>query len=272
MNIENPPIFQGVNLGSVEDPGRPVLSLDWSAEGPHNVAGHVHPRAQIIYQRTGVYRVNTAQGNWVVPPSQAIWIPSMVYHETFTNNSASALMLFVDRRYTGVLPQECMVVGVSSLLSELFIRAAKYGNDYPPSGREARLVQVMLDEFGGLQPAPLNLPLAADNRVRRILDLLIAEPGENRGIDQLALACGASSRTLSRLFRKETGMTFIEWRKRLRLLEAIDRLGQGQSTTQVAFDMGYGSSSAFIAMFRRTLGAPPGRYLQTTSIKSRGHN
>jgi len=205
MNIENPPIFQGVNLGSVEDPGRPVLSLDWSAEGPHNVAGHVHTRAQIIYQRTGVYRVNTAQGNWVVPPSQAIWIPSMVYHETFTNNSASALMLFVDRRYTGVLPQECMVVGVSPLLSELFIRAAKYGNDYPPSGREARLVQVMLDEFGGLQPAPLNLPLAADNRVRRILDLLIAEPGENRGIDQLALACGASSRTLSRLFRKGKG-------------------------------------------------------------------
>jgi transcriptional regulator GlxA family with amidase domain len=130
----------------------------------------------------------------------------------------------------------------------------------------------MLDEFGGLKPAPLNLPLAEDNRLRRVMDLLIAEPGENRGIDELARLCGASGRTLSRLFRKETRMTFIEWRKQLRLLEAIDRLGQGQSTTQVAFDMGYGSSSAFIAMFRRTLGAPPGRYLQTTSIKSRGHN
>jgi AraC-like DNA-binding protein len=268
MDVEDLPILQGVDFGTIEDPGRPVLSLDWSAEGPHHVAGHAHSRAQIIYQGTGTYRVNTAQGSWVVPPNQAIWIPSMVYHETFTNNSASALMLFVDRKHTDALPQKCMVVGVSSLLSELLIRAVRFGNEYRPGGKEARLVQVMLDEFSDLKPAPLHLPLAVDNRLRRVMDLLIAEPAENRGISELGALCGASGRTLARLFRKETGMTFVEWRKQLRLMEAIDRISQGQSTTQVAFDLGYGSASAFIAMFRRTLGEPPSRYLKSRLFNS----
>jgi AraC-like DNA-binding protein len=31
--------------------------------------------------------------------------------------------------------------------------------------------------------------------------------------------------------------------------------------TTVAFEVGYDSPSAFIAMFRKTLGATPGRYL-----------
>lgn len=268
MDVEELPKLQVPDFGGVEDASRPVLSLDWSAEGPHRVPGHTHPRAQIIYQGTGVYRVNTAHGNWVVPPNQAIWIPSLVYHETFTNASASALMLFVNQSYTSVLPQECMVVSVSPLLSELFIRAVEYGNHYPPSGKEARLVEVILDEFGSLEAAPLHLPLASDKRLRRVMDLLLQEPTKDHGIGELAKLCGASSRTLARLFRQETGMTFAEWRKRLRLLEAIDRLGQGQSVTQVALDAGYRSSSAFIAMFRHSLGASPTHYLKSRKVFS----
>ena len=266
MDVENLPKLRAADFGTVEDPRRPILSLNWSAEGPHRIPGHIHPRAQIIYQGTGAYRVNTERGNWVVPPNQAIWIPSLVYHEAFTNESASALMFFVDRSYTHVLPQECMVVGVSPLLSELFNRAVRYGNAYPTSGKAARVVEVMLDEIGSLEAAPLNLPLASDKRLCRVMDLLLDEPAEDRGIGELAVLCGASTRTLARLFRKETGMTFVEWRKQLRLLEAIDRLSQGQTVTQVALDMGYRSSSAFIAMFRRSLGAPPNRYMKCGSI------
>ncbi|HET6629440.1 MAG TPA: helix-turn-helix domain-containing protein, partial [Woeseiaceae bacterium] len=67
---------------------------------------------------------------------------------------------------------------------------------------------------------------------------------------------------LARLFVSETGLTFAEWRRQVRLLEAIDRLGKGQAVTRVALDLGYESPSAFIAMFRRSLGAPPGKYFK----------
>jgi len=65
-------------------------------------------------------------------------------------------------------------------------------------------------------------------------------------LDELAKIAGASSLTLSRLFVRETGLTFGVWRKRLLLQEAIDRLGKGQNVTRVAFDLGYQSFSAFI--------------------------
>jgi AraC-like DNA-binding protein len=61
---------------------------------------------------------------------------------------------------------------------------------------------------------------------------------------------------------KETGMTFGAWRERLRLTAAVARLGEGEPVTAVAYDLGYQSPSAFIAMFRRSLGDTPGRYLK----------
>jgi AraC-like DNA-binding protein len=262
MNVERMPNLAVPDFGSLDDPGHPVLSLDWSADGPHRVGAHSHPRAQIIYQITGVYRVVTDLGSWVVPPRQAIWIPSMVYHEAYTNYAAGAQMFFIDKEYTRALPKACMVVAVSRLLSELFARTIRYGNDYGASSRESRLVDVLLDELGTLAPSPLHLPLAADKRLRRVMDILLANPADSRSIGELAACTGASARTIARLFRAEVGMTFIEWRRQLRLLEAIDRLGSGQPVTNVALDLGYRSLSAFIAMFRKAVGASPTKYLE----------
>lgn len=260
MIVEDLPILQARDFGIVADPARPILSFAWSAEGPHRVPGHRHPRGQIIYQTRGVYRVATPLGNWVVPRNQVIWIPPDLHHETFTNDTAAALMLFVDAAHSGALPSHCIVVSASPLMRELFCRVVDNGNDYLTGGREARLIAVMLDELGALQPAPLHLPLAGDKRLRRIMDLLLANPADDSTLDQLASRCAASSRTLERLFHRQTGMTFNEWRKRLRLLEAIDLLGQGWPVTTVALELGYNSPSAFSAMFRRSLGVSPGQY------------
>ena len=46
----------------------------------------------------------------------------------------------------------------------------------------------------------------------------------------------------------------------VRLLRALERLAAGASVTEVAFDLGYDSPSAFVTMFRRALGTTPGRY------------
>lgn len=57
-------------------------------------------------------------------------------------------------------------------------------------------------------------------------------------------------------------MSFGHWRQQLRLLSAISRLALDTPVTTVAYDLGYQSPSAFIAMFKRMLGVPPGRYLR----------
>jgi AraC-like DNA-binding protein len=102
--------------------------------------------------------------------------------------------------------------------------------------------------------------MARDKRVMRVIEMLLEKPGDNRDFDAWSRVAGAGSRTLARLFVAETGLTFGVWRKRLLLQEAIRLLDQGQPVTQVAFDLGYQSQSAFISMFRKELGMPPGQY------------
>jgi len=70
---------------------------------------------------------------------------------------------------------------------------------------------------------------------------------------------GASRRTLARLFRGETGLSFAEWRARLRAIDGLARLSAGASVAASAAAVGYGSPSAFSAMVRRLLGEPPRR-------------
>jgi AraC-like DNA-binding protein len=55
-------------------------------------------------------------------------------------------------------------------------------------------------------------------------------------------------------------MSFGEWRQRLRYLAAIEALESSRSVQEIAFDLGYSSGSAFIAMFQRQAGCTPEFY------------
>ncbi len=94
---------------------------------------------------------------------------------------------------------------------------------------------------------------------------LAAEPADGHPLTAWAKVAGPSERALAGLFVSETALTFGAWRQRLRLLAAIARLAEGQAVTAVAYDLGYDSPSAFIAMFRRSLGATPGHYLKSAA-------
>ena len=261
MNIENLPNLPPVDYGNLLNPDIPILSTNYSAKGPHCIQGHTHSRAQILYPVSGVYRATTKLGNWVVPSGQAIWIPPHVYHEIYSTDTVDSLLFFIDESFTAGISQQCMVVNVSPLLREMFFKAVRFGNHYQANSRCGRFVEVLLDEIREMQPAPLYLPISRDKRVGRIIELLLNQPHSPFNFEQLADYSGCSVRNLARLFKKETGMNFTEWRRKLTLMEAIDRLGQGIPVNEIALELGYTSASAFIAMFRRTLGVAPGQYL-----------
>jgi len=247
--------------GNVIDPARPVLGFARDDE-LFRTGWHQHRRAQLLFSIEGVMTVSTKTGTWVVPPQQAVWVPPGTEHDVSADQRIAMRSLYVDPSVLDRLPKTCCVLTVPPLLRELILRAVRLPAAYPHDGPEARLMAVIPDELAGLTPEPLHLPLPADPRLRAVTDALIADPGDGRDLRQWARTAGASERTLARLFVKETGMTFGTWRQRRRLLAAIGRLAEGQPVTSVAFDLGYDSPSAFITMFRRTLGATPGRYLQ----------
>ena len=250
--------------GDLEDRARPIAPLARDYAGPSRRHWHHHRRGQLLYASSGVMTVQTAAGTWVVAPEQAVWIPPGVEHQVTHAQAIAMRTLYIDAGVAESLPGECCVVAVPALLRALILRAIEVGLDYGPDGPGARIMAVILDELRALKPEPLHLPQPRDPRLLKVTAALIDDPADGRPLSAWAKDAGASERTLARLFVKETGLTFGEWRERLRLTTAVARLAEGAAVTAVALDLGYQSPSAFIAMFRRSLGETPGRYLRQT--------
>lgn len=69
-------------------------------------------------------------------------------------------------------------------------------------------------------------------------------------------------RTFTRLFRRETGLTFMTWRQQACLVAALPRLAAGEPVTLIAIDLGYDNPAAFTSMFKRSLGSSPRTYFR----------
>jgi AraC-like DNA-binding protein len=239
---------------------RPLVGYAADFPDGHHVRRHRHAAAQLIFASSGVMTVTTAEGRWVVPPERAVWVPPRVSHAIRMTGAVRMRTLYLGTRALAKAPAACAVVQVSPLLRELILRAVAFRQPYERSGREARLVAVLLDELTTARTAPLHLPMPRDRRLLAITERLSVDPADKRPLAAWARTAGASPRTLARLFRRETGLGFAHWRQQARLLRALERLAAGESVTTVALELGYEGPSAFIAMFRSRLGATPGRY------------
>ena len=227
----------------------------------HSTGFHRHMRAQLVHADSGLMAVRTGSGSWLVPPGHAVWVPAEVVHEVRATTPVGMRTLYL-RSDSGVpIWPDCRVVEIPELVRGLIGRVVMLPRDYPAEGPQARLVAVLADELSVLAPAPLDLPLPSDRRALEVARGLIEAPGDERSLTAWGRDVGASDRTLARLFEAETGLSFGAWRRRRRLLAALERLAAGTPVTTVALDMGYASPSAFVAMFRRELGASPTRYL-----------
>jgi AraC-like DNA-binding protein len=262
MNVEKLPKLAPIELGYHVDPSLPVIPFAMEVSHAGCAAPHAHPRGQLIYASSGAMRVVCGRDVWVVPPSQAVWVPPEVEHEVHFPGAVSLRNLFLDPSVTCGLPGRCTVIKISPLLRELILKAVQVGDLYDRESAGYRLMLVIVDELRVAETTELHLPMGRDERLLRVMELLLENPGDRRELGEFASLAGASSRTLSRLFIKETGLTFGAWRKRLLLQQAVDRLSGGANVTTVAFDLGYQSLSAFIDMFRQSLGTPPGQYLR----------
>jgi len=158
------------------------------------------------------------------------------------------------------LPRTCCVVNVSSLLRELILHACKSPQMSRRSKTHAHLIDILVDQLETVQAIPLQLPAPSDPRAVRVAETLQRDLGESRSLAAACKQAGASKRTIERLFQEETRLSLGEWRQQLRLLRSLQLLAAGEKITHAALEAGYSTPSAFIAMFRKTLGTTPRRY------------
>ena len=188
--------------------------------------------------------VHTAQGEWVVPPNRAVWVPAGVEHSIEMTGTVLVQTIYLAAGVSVELPERCCAVNVAPLLRELIIHIIALGTLDRSVPVKARLIAFLIDQLSALPTIPLQLPLPSDERAKRAVAWMRAHPDDSGALKQMAKRVSASVRTLERLFQKETGMTFGKWRQQLRLLHALRLLAAGRPVTAVGLEVGYDSPSA----------------------------
>lgn len=253
-------------------PSRPgVTSHLWPSGGAHlwpsqgTSPAQSHARGHLVYAARGVLSVHTERGTSIVPANRVAWTPAGFTHHHRAHGDTDMRIVFLPASLARLVPGHPAVFTASGLAREILLTLTGPRN-YDSSAREldravsARLRRVLVDELHEAHEQPLHLPEPHDDRLQVLARILYENPADNTSLAELGQTIGASSRTLSRLFHDELGMTFHEWRAQLRICHALVLLADGHDTTHIARACGWANPSHFIAAFTKLIGTTPGRH------------
>ncbi|MFC4257110.1 helix-turn-helix domain-containing protein [Altererythrobacter xixiisoli] len=244
-----------------EDVARPVVALGEEFPSFFEVSTHQHRRSQFLYAARGVMAVSTPDGSWVAPSERAVWIPGGTPHSVRMVGTVQTRTVLIE---TAACPDRsssmCQVVGVSPLLRQLLVAAAEIPVAYDEGGRDGLVMDLLIAEVNRAPLIPLAVPFPAHAALARRCQAFIDHPDIGSTTEEWADGLVMNRRSFTRLFRRETGMSFGEWKQQACLSIALPKLAAGEAVTSVAFDLGYEGPGNFSTMFRRLLGVSPSHY------------
>lgn len=228
---------------------------------PLEFESHSHPLHELVWVQGGTMTVRLPDRVITVPEGQGLWIPANTMHSGRTTAGSKLFdALFEPERSPAgqaeVFSQEAMSVEVTPLVAALLTHLQR--TDLA-EGARMRAESVVFDV---LEPAAQQLSLRVPyaRYIAPIVEALIEDPMNDRALGEWAGTLGASERTIARLFRAHTGLSFQQWRQSLRVHRALELLGEGHSVQDTSDQLGYSHPSTFIASFKRVMGVTPGGY------------
>jgi len=221
---------------------------------------HHHRKGQLVLALHGSVTCEVPQALWMVPPQHAVWIPGGLPHSNRATDNARICFLFIEPD-AARMPAHCCTLAISPLVRELVLHLAAQGvGSEGSAGSAARVVDLLLELLVAAPVQQLHLPISDHPKIRHMADALGRDPSDRTSLAQWGERLAMSERSLARLVAHETGLTFGRWRQQLHILIALRQLSEGATVQQVAGNLGYDSVTAFITMFKKALGQPPGRY------------
>jgi AraC-like DNA-binding protein len=251
-----------IQVEAVDDVPRPIIAVGNDYPDGHLIAPHRHRRGQLISGASGMIVLGTRHGTWVMPPQRGMWIPPETLHDVRIVGAVSLQSLYLEPDLAGGLPDRCQVVGITPFLRGLIAEALDLPAAYELDSRAGALMTLLQHEVRCLVALPLWLPHPSHAALAERCLRFIRHPDVHQSIADWSVPLGMSRRAFTRLFRRETGFTFMEWRQQACLLAALPRLASGEPVTTVALSLGYDNPAAFTTMFKRLLGASPRAYFR----------
>ncbi|MFT2161141.1 AraC family transcriptional regulator [Pseudomonas putida] len=220
------------------------------------VASHCHAEDQLIYAASGVMRVSSEGGSWVIPGGHALWMPAGVSHAIRMEGVVCMRTLLFEARV-----ERCQVIVVSGLLHELILAASRMLDR-----RDGEHVRALIQcELATARCIDAFVQLPQQARLRAWCERFLQDPAQDLTLEQCGAQLNMSARSVARLFQREVGMSYGQWRARARVMLSQQCLADGKPILNVALEHGYQSASAFTAMFKRILGYAPSDWQNGTA-------
>jgi AraC-like DNA-binding protein len=247
-----------------ENVGRNMLGCrKFSHKNDYSMGLHSHEEGQFFMLLRGTAVYITEIGEWLMTPQRPCWVPPRTAHGVRSRGEIQGIVVMASDHLCADLPDELSVIKTNALIDAILEKMSRSPEN---SAHLERLWAVLKDEVKMAERDHLHLPVPKDERLRRLAQLVVENPADSRGLDEWATKINLAQRTFIRKFRVETGMSFVAWRQRARVIQAIKLLTAGSSVTEVSLSVGYESLSAFISVFKQITGVVPTQYLQTTAV------
>lgn len=229
-------------------------------EGNSEYVRHAHPWSQIICVKSGVLAMLVAGQRYLAPREFAIWVPAGVEHSSYNRKTTRFCAIDIASELDTDLPAEPCLLTPTAIFNAIADDCFSRNMTEPHTEADLRMCRVLLDQISLAPRQNTYLPTSDNKLLAPVLNALEKNPADNTSLAQWAKQVYTTERTLSRRCQQELGMSFAQWRQRLRFLHSISLLEQGKTVHEVALDLGYSSSSAFIAMFQQISGTTPQRF------------
>ncbi|HVL00998.1 MAG TPA: helix-turn-helix transcriptional regulator [Dongiaceae bacterium] len=227
---------------------------------------HYHDLHQLLYAFEDSVEVEGESARYKVPHQFAAWIPAGTPHRTTHKRVRSGSIFFRPDMIEWPV-HSLRVIPVSTLMREMIIYAMRW----PIDGEDDALSVAYFDCFARLcsewlkQEVTLVLPSSDDHRINVIADFTRANLSTVT-LNDVCKNVGMSERSLRRHFHKAMGISWEDFRLRLRIYKAIDELDTTKKPIgEIAADVGYSSQTAFAKAFRSIMGMGPTAYRRVRS-------
>lgn len=217
---------------------------------------HTHTKGQLSYVEGGVAHITIASNTYIVPARHYFWVPRGLAHVVRISHSGTvfrSLYFYAGADDEHPFYSQLGIYPASELLIQMIGYSKRWDGRHVSRADEnfeflAALKQLLPQQ--GHQALPIVLPLTDDarlNTITRYLGQHLAEPLSLQAVSQ---AFGMSARSMSRLFQALLRMSFLQYLKTLRMIQAIELLLKTKQTvSEIAFQVGYHSIGSFSNAF-----------------------
>lgn len=220
-------------------------------------------RHYLLYSAKGSLRLETEDRSWMLPPSRAAWIAANVPIKIEIKHPVTCCSVLFDTNFIEAPDPACEVFDMTPMAREMVLECREWGLEAELDEYAVQLFRTLAMTCRKLSNTPCDtwVPLGESQQLKNALLATQDRLADSVEFAEIARAAHLSERSLARRFADETGMTWRQMQRRMRMIRAMELLaGDDQQVTTIALDVGYNSLSAFNAAFREFTGQSPTEY------------